>query len=232
MSIFQGNYTYLFLNLFTICGPLLLSFDKKVAFHKNWRLFFMSMLPTSMAYIIWDVLFTHYNIWRFNPSYLIGVNIGNLPIEEYIFFLVVPYSCLFIYVCLKAYLPNINSPKFNRYATLFVIIFSIAIASLTSNKAYTCTTFALLSLTFIAMYIKGQTQHVTYLLLAWTVALLPMSFVNGILTSNPVLIYNDAQNLGIRIGSIPVEDFFYNLLYMSWMIGLYEFFNKKQNSTP
>lgn len=124
-------------------------------------------------------------------------------------------------------MPNINSPKLNRYATLFVAIFSLAIASLTSNKAYTCTTFALLFLTFIAMYIKWQTQHVTYLLLAWTVALLPMSFVNGILTSNPVLIYNDAQNLGIRIGSIPVEDFFYNLLYMSWMIGLYEFSNKK-----
>jgi lycopene cyclase domain-containing protein len=58
-----------------------------------------------------------------------------------------------------------------------------------------------------------------------------MAFVNGILTGNPVLIYDDAENLGIRIGTIPFEDFFYNLLYMTWMISLYEWYKLRERRT-
>lgn len=64
---------------------------------------------------------------------------------------------------------------------------------------------------------------------AWAVALIPMAFVNGILTGNPVLIYDNAENLGIRIGTIPLEDFFYNLLYMTWMISLYEWYKIRES---
>jgi lycopene cyclase domain-containing protein len=49
-----------------------------------------------------------------------------------------------------------------------------------------------------------------------------MAIVNGLLTGLPILIYNNEQNLGIRIGTIPIEDFFYNLILMLWMITLYE----------
>jgi lycopene cyclase domain-containing protein len=59
-----------------------------------------------------------------------------------------------------------------------------------------------------------------------------MAYVNGVLTSKPVLIYNDAQNLGIRIGTIPLEDFFYNMVYMLWMITVYEILRKEHKTTP
>jgi lycopene cyclase domain-containing protein len=60
-----------------------------------------------------------------------------------------------------------------------------------------------------------------------------MAFVNGILTGNPVLIYDNTENLGIRVGTIPFEDFFYNLLYMTWMITLFEIFKgKSQKQIP
>ena len=38
---------------------------------------------------------------------------------------------------------------------------------------------------------------------------IPFLIVNGLLTSIPVVLYNDAENLGIRIYTIPVEDVFY-----------------------
>jgi hypothetical protein len=71
----------------------------------------------------------------------------------------------------------------------------------------------------------------SHLYVAWIISLIPMAIVNGLLTSLPVLIYNNSENLGIRIHTlpinnlqygIPVEDFFYNLLYMLWMIWIYE----------
>jgi hypothetical protein len=57
-----------------------------------------------------------------------------------------------------------------------------------------------------------------------------MLVVNGLLTGLPILIYENAENLGIRIPAllpgmhlgIPLEDFFYNLLYMMWMVWIYE----------
>lgn len=89
-------------------------------------------------------------------------------------------------------------------------------------------TFGLLGITFVTLQAIKFTHHLSYLMAAWAVALIPMAFVNGILTGNPVLIYDNAENLGIRIGTIPLEDFFYNLLYMTWMISLYEWYKIRE----
>ena len=208
-------------------GPLFLSFDKKVAFYKDWKFFILAMLPTSLAYIIWDIIATHTLVWKFNPQYLLGINIINLPIEEYMFFIVVPYACLFIYACLKAYWPKWHSHNLNNI-TLFGIILLSAICIIKNpSHAYTSSTFGLLSVTYCILLFTKYNHHLTHLIISWAIALLPMAFVNGILTGNPVLIYDNTENLGIRIGTIPFEDFFYNLLYMTWMITLFEIFKGK-----
>jgi lycopene cyclase domain-containing protein len=231
VNIFQGHNTYLYLNILTLLGPLFLSFDKKVAFYKDWKYFLYAMLPTSLAYIVWDIIATKTLVWKFNPQYLLGINIINLPIEEYMFFLVVPYACLFIYACLRAYWPDWHFPKLNSITTYAIITLSAICIIYNPTHAYTTSTFGLLAITYIILLYIKYNHHLTHLIISWAVALLPMAFVNGILTGNPVLIYNDAENLGIRIGTIPFEDFFYNLLYMTWMITLFEIFKSRQTKT-
>jgi lycopene cyclase domain-containing protein len=54
-----------------------------------------------------------------------------------------------------------------------------------------------------------------------------MFVVNGVLTGLPVVIYNNMENSGIRIGTIPVEDFLYNAILLAMNIGLYEWFKLK-----
>jgi lycopene cyclase domain-containing protein len=222
------NLTYLLLNLITIAGPLALSFDKKVAFYKNWKHFAVATLITSTIYIVWDIWFTKSNVWSFNPKFVSGNWFASLPIEEYLFFIIIPYACLFIYACLKAYVPLFS---FNK--SLKPIIFSLMAVSVIAScvhptHLYTTITFGLLFFTMAALLLTRNTHHLSHIILAWIIALLPMAYVNGILTSKPVLIYNDAQNLGIRIGTIPLEDFFYNMVYMLWMITIYEMLKKKQ----
>ena len=225
----ENRYTYLFLNLITIVGPLALSFDKKVAFYKSIPFFLKSMFITSSLYIIWDILFTKFAVWKFNTPYLIDTFLINLPIEEYIFFLVVPYACLFIYECLKAYFPDVNLHA--NYIWTGIGIFSLVMSIVFASQIYTLLTFGLIAGTLLAIYKFEKTlfnKIGNHLLLAWIVALIPMAYVNGVLTSKPVLIYNNLENCTLRIGTIPFEDFFYNLLYMLWMIVLFEKFKSKR----
>jgi lycopene cyclase domain-containing protein len=56
----------------------------------------------------------------------------------------------------------------------------------------------------------------------YLIHLIPFLIVNGLLTSIPVVIYNDNENLGLRIFTIPVEDTIYALTMMLGVITIYE----------
>ena len=52
--------------------------------------------------------------------------------------------------------------------------------------------------------------------------------VNGYLTSRPIVLYDSERNLGIRILSMPVEDFFFGFSVMTTTLLFWEFFKKKR----
>jgi lycopene cyclase domain-containing protein len=68
------KYTYLIINLLTIFFPVVLSFDKRVAFAKSWRFIWPGMAITGLLFLFWDVLFTIHGVWSFNAQYIIGLN--------------------------------------------------------------------------------------------------------------------------------------------------------------
>ena len=152
-----------------------------------------------------------------------------LPLEEYLFFIVVPYASLFIYECIKIYFPKL---KMGGTLTLKgVLIISILMVLINITKWYTVVTFGLLSIILLIYIISNNTIFKTisnHLFTAWVVCLLPMSYVNGVLTGKPILIYNDSENCNLRLGTIPFEDFFYHMLYMIIMIYIYEYIKSKK----
>ncbi len=98
------NNLYLYIDLLTISAPFLLSFDKRVAFYKQWKYLFPAILLMAVVFIAKDVIFAANAIWGgFNDTYLVGFRILGLPIEEWMFFFVVPYAIVFIYACLVVY---------------------------------------------------------------------------------------------------------------------------------
>ena len=52
--------------------------------------------------------------------------------------------------------------------------------------------------------------------------------VNGYLTSRPIVLYAPEHNLGLRIFSMPVEDFFFGFSVMMTTLLLWEFFKQKE----
>ena len=100
-------------NLGSIIIPFIFSFHPKLNFNKKWRSTFLSIFIVAIFFIAWDICYSAMGVWGFNPDYLIGVNLFNLPIEEILFFLCIPYACLYTYHCLKILIPNFTFPYFD-----------------------------------------------------------------------------------------------------------------------
>lgn len=224
------RYTYLLINLLTLLFPLLLSFDKKVAFYKSWKYLWQGMLITGLVFLFWDILFTIDGVWSFNPKYVIGTNIIGLPVEEILFFLTVPFACTFIYACLNYYLKWQINIRLTQVISNIIVIFSILILVFYHHHMYTRVSFTLVAFLVILFQFILKVRWLNNFYVAYLVALVPFYIINGILTSLPVVLYNNDQNMGIRLGTIPVEDHFYLMALLLMNIGLFEYFKSKAKS--
>lgn len=226
--------TYLLVNIGAVLIPFIFSFHKKLKFYENWKSFWKSTFITSGIFISWDVIYTHLGVWEFNQEHLTGIYFFNLPIEECLFFICIPYASVFTYHCLGIL---INKDYFSNYVTkisalmvisfLFVGIFSIP-------KLYTSVTFILLALTIFTLQWIIKVSWLSRFYFSYLIILFPFFIVNGILTgwllTNPVVIYNDLENLNIRCNTIPIEDVFYGMLLLVTNVGFYEFFKSKNKT--
>lgn len=221
-------YTYLLINFFTVIFPLALSFDKKVAFNKSWKFLWQGILITGLMFLFWDVLFTVDNVWSFNPKYITGITLLGLPVEEILFFLTVPFACTFIYACLNYYIKREMDMRLTRIISNAIIIFSILILIFYHHRLYTRVTFTLLAFLVILFQFMLKVRWLNRFYISFLVVLVPFYIINGVLTALPVVMYNNAENLGLRLGTIPVEDHFYLMALLLMNIGFYEYFKDRK----
>lgn len=224
----DGPYTYLLLNIGTLFFPLVLSFDKKVAYYKTWKFLFPAIAIVGAFFIIWDVWFTKNGVWGFNEAFLVGIEIIYLPLEEWLFFVTIPFACVFIYECLRGWF-NIQLNKGLLNALTFGGAGLLAVfAILNYEKAYTSITFSLLAIFLIAQRILFKNEIERNFYPAYAIAFFPFMLVNGVLTANPVVVYNNTENLGIRVTSIPFEDIWYGMLLILMNVIILELLRHKK----
>lgn len=223
-------YLYLAVNLGAISVPFLFSFHKKLQFHKQWRAYFSANFVAAFIFIVWDVYFTKWGIWGFNSAYLLGIDIVNLPLEEVLFFICIPYACVFTYHCFQTQLGAKLNKISAKAISILLIVFSVIMMILNFDKAYTFSAFlSLLLLIVINMTLQSKWMSIFYF--TYLILLLPFTIVNGILTGsgidNEIVWYNNLENIGYRYLTIPYEDIFYGMALILLNISLFEFFKKK-----
>lgn len=183
------------------------------------------MILPALFYIAWDMWFTRQGVWHFSADHITGIHIGNLPLEEVLFFFIVPYCCVFIYECIRCYFPAIRDSVFSRRLFLFIALACFITGFFHIDKYYTGYTFLLLSLFMALIYLLPRYFagfNMALFLVSYAIVLVPFLVVNGFLTAIPVVLYNDMENLGIRIYTIPFEDTFYGMLLVMMNVAGFE----------
>ena len=206
---------YLLINIFTISIPLVLSFDKRVRFFTSWKFFFPAMLITMAFFIAWDAIFTANGVWGFNERYHSQFTLLGLPLEEILFFITVPYASVFTLYVIDHYFPGIRLNGFQvRLISFPLMAMLIITAILHFNKTYTAVNFIVTAL-MIGLVLVRQPDLLRQFYFSYLVILIPFGLVNGVLTGSfieeQVVWYNNHENLGIRLGTIPIEDLFYGM---------------------
>jgi len=225
---------YLLLDIACIGFPFLASFFPQNAFYKDWKFVFPAILSVAVFFLIWDYFFTEAGIWGFNPVYLTGMYLINLPIEEVLFFICVPYACIFTYFAIRFHIKRDPFAKINHIITIVLAIALLAIGMVTFGRWYTSVTFILTGLYLLLVFFRKW--DVSYIYFSY-LAIIPLFLLsNGVLTGSfteaPIVWYNDEFNLGRRIFTIPVEDLFYGFLLVMLNIQLYRWFKLKYSLRP
>ena len=215
------SLTYLLLNLSIIAVPAWYTPDKRTAYYRRLPALGFSIAVVSICYLLWDILVTARGEWSFNSKYLTGLQVLNIPLEEVLFFITVPYSCLFIY---EVVLYATKSSKLRLPASVVIaVILTLIAASLafypqgyTAKALASCAFFLVLAFLFDRPLIESK-QYWIWLAICYV----PFLIINTVLTALPVVEYNGKAIWGLRVGTIPLEDFFYNFAMLSFYLLFY-----------
>lgn len=226
------RYTYLLINIFSIILPLAFTFDKRIGYYKKLPALFAGIFISGLLFILWDIYFTAIGVWGFNPVYLTGITIANLPLEEWLFFLCIPYASIFIYESSKYFWKK--TPIDGKGSTIAKGLGAILIilGGIFFERAYTATTFILCGFTLSYLGWIRSPKFLGRFFFAYAIILIPFFIVNGILTGtgieDEVVWYNNSENMGVRMGTIPIEDTFYGLLMLLIAVVAMEYIEEKR----
>lgn len=223
------HYLYLLINIGCIIVPFIASFYPKHPFYKEWKYFIPANLIIAFLFLIWDHFFTKIGVWGFNPDFLTGFYISNLPIEEVLFFIAIPYASVFTYFAVKYLVKKNPLYRYQKIIAFLLAAVLITMACIHTDRWYTF--FNLLLTGLILIFALIRKIDMSYIFLGYIFVIPFFILSNGILTGtfldSPIVWYNNEENLGYRILTIPVEDVFYGFSLISLNIFLYEYFKEK-----
>lgn len=208
----------------SISIPLIRSFEPRIRFFRNYKALFSGIFVMMLVFIPWDIVFTQHKIWSFNHDYVLGLYIAGLPLEEWLFFIVIPYCVMFSYEVLRYFIPRFHIPATSYWATIVLGLLFILLALLNMHRTYTLVVMLVTGiLALVQPFIGSHKRWLSHFYLTYVVMLIPFFIVNGVLTALPVVSYDDTQNFGIRLFTIPIEDSVYFLGMMYIVLMVYEY---------
>lgn len=93
----------LYLKILLMAGiiPFILSFYKPLKFYRRPAALFFSLTAVLVVFGGWDIWATISQHWHFERSGIYGLYFLALPLEEWLFFMVITFCCLFTWEVVK-----------------------------------------------------------------------------------------------------------------------------------
>ena len=237
---------YLLIDLLVISIPFAFSWHPRIRFVDEWKSFWPACFGVLVFFVLWDSLFTTSGIWGFDDRFLVGASFLKLPVEEWLFFVCIPYACVFTYFVARQTWPlPLSASLPSRAVVALILVLSLILALTHVERLYTLTACSLAA-AYSAWLLFRPPTWLSRMLKAQAVLAIPFVLTNGILTgltfwtspvimTNPDLItehivwYNNAHNLAIRFFTIPFDDFFYAFALIGLNISTFEFIRERRS---
>lgn len=211
---------YLLYNLIIFLPVFLIKIFFYRKFLKYEKKIWKSIFLVAFVFILKDIFSNNY-FWEFNDRYILGIRLFGLPIEELMFFFTVPYAMMFVYLLINLFFKDkkVNFKKSTNVLFLGSLVF-LSLLALTFSKIYFFYIGLFYGLTFILFKPYFSLNVFRFY---FTIFLFTLIF-NYYLTARPVVIYNSDYLLGIKLITIPIEDFIYSFSLFNLLL---YFFHKQ-----
>lgn len=199
---------YALFNLVVFAEPLIFTLVFMPWFWRQWQVVLGVFVFVALPWLWLDTISFARGWWNYNEAFIFGPRLFNLPLEEVCFFVSVPFAAMVVWALINYKVPGTVKKGRARLGLAFI---------------------AAAALIFVAVFFRERTVVEVLLLLA-TVSILwfsPIIYTRAfwwwnltslgllllfqtVLAGMPVFLYNDTFASGIRVGTIPLEDFLYN----------------------
>ena len=99
MAVMRTEYLLLLAACVAVTAPLELVLGVRV--YRQARRLALTLLSTGAVFVAWDLVGARLGHWDYNPARIVGIHLLGLPLEEYLFFVVVPLCGVMAYEAVR-----------------------------------------------------------------------------------------------------------------------------------
>ncbi len=223
------NYLYLLILLVLAGFTLFLFIKKSIVFIMEFKYMLPAIIFSGSIFIMLNIRFLQSGIISFNENFLIGKNILGLPIEEWLFLLIISLFAFSVYVLVNVRFENFDKPNLFYIVSILLLMGFTYEAWFERQKLVSFFIFFLLVIYFgYTLFRKRFKPHLTKFYISYFFVLIPFFLIKIVLNMLPVILYNNDFILGIRLVGVPVEQFANLFLLMLINITIFEYLRDNQ----
>jgi len=224
------NYTYLFVDLGLLLLPVLLFSNKRLNFANQSKFIILAILINVFAFSVPTEFLTQLKVIVYNPPYLSGMTLWQLPVEELLLSMVLPLCGLAIYLFLNMRFPGNGPEKYSLALSNLLLGICIAMLYFGHQKLYTVFTFSILIVFLAYIEYVNKIRFMYRFYRAYLVSLIPFYIAYSVLTTAPAIQYTEEETLNFNLAHIPFESHFYFMAMLLLSIYLFELFKSRARS--
>ena len=107
----DDRYQYLLLMAGCLLVTLPLEFVLRARVYRRPRRLLYALLPVLVVFVVWDVVGIVRGLWWYSLEYTTGIRPARVPLEEYVFFVVIPICGLLTYEAVGTVLGRVRQRR-------------------------------------------------------------------------------------------------------------------------